>query len=98
MSLERQLAMLIRQIVREEIANANHSRGPSTTGIAAPVEGYDRCKNQESMDPTNTETYGDFMSLQEAEEDGRRLIEAIQQGNSPRPLSLGRGRKRRVLP
>jgi hypothetical protein len=90
----------MRQLIREEIANANHSRPGSPVGIAAPVE-RDQCNeatNRESMDHTNTETSGDFTSLQEAEEDGRRFIEAIQQGNLPKPLSQARGRKRRALP
>lgn len=101
MSIERQLAALIRQIVREEIANANHSRPGSSVGIAAPVEREDQCNeatNRESMDPINMATSGDFTSLQEAEEDGRRFIEAIQHGTLPRPHSQVRGRKRRALP
>jgi hypothetical protein len=48
------------------------------------------------MDHTNTGTSSDFMSLLEAEEDGRLLIEAIQRGTSLKPRSEGRGLKRKA--
>jgi hypothetical protein len=98
-----ELARLMRSIVREEvsraIANANRSRGPSATGIAAPGQGSDQCDeatNRGSMDRTSTEISGDSMSLQEAEEDGRRLIEDIQRGTSPKPRSQAHNRKRKA--
>ena len=50
------------------------------------------------MDHISTEDSGDSMSLQQAEEDGRRLIEAIQRGTLPKPHSQARGRKRKALP
>lgn len=95
------LEQILRRVVREEIANANHSRARSAAGIAAPVEGDDRCDEKterESMDLTSTEINGDSMSLQQAEERGRRLMIAIQRGNLPRQRSQVQTRKRKAAP
>ena len=100
------LESMIRKIVRDEIrrarvANANHSGQPSPIGIAASGESNipcDEATNRGSMDHISTEDSGDSMSLQQAEEDGRRLIEAIQRGTLPKPHSQARGRKRKALP
>lgn len=76
----------IRAIVREELAAAIHSRGPSPVGIGASGQG-DQCpevNNRGSMDPTSTETAGESSSsLDAAMEAGRRSIIRIQREHLP---------------
>lgn len=72
---------------------------PSAQEIGALVQG-DPCDetqmNRGSMDPINTATSGDSMSLLEAEEDGRRFIERIQRGLLPTPQPRARVAKRKA--
>lgn len=87
----------VRRIARA-VANELRSGGASSVGNAALVEG-DQCDeqtNRGSMDHTSTANSGDSMSLQEAEEDGRRLIEDIQRGILPKPRSAARSHRRKA--
>jgi hypothetical protein len=83
-----ELLAAIRRVVREELARARHSGGPSAQGIAAPGQGDDQCDEMESefMDHTHTEHDSESSSLERmARDDVARLRRGMPLRPPPRP-------------
>jgi len=95
MSLSRADLAAIRAIVRQEVAQANHARGPSPQEIGALVQGDDQYPESEqtrSMDPSTMAAAGASLSSQPTvrermREKARADLAALRRNRPPRLTS-----------